>query len=143
MSDRPAGLDAVLAALDEPRRSELAELDGAIRAAAPSLSASVSGGSIAYGHYRYRYASGREGDWAVLTLAPRKAGLSLYVGGTQVERWADRLPSADCGKGCIRVRRAADLAPDVLAEVVAWAVRIDGCLLDWAGLDQAGEPAIR
>lgn len=142
MSGPPSGLEDLLAALDEPRRTDIETLDAAIRRAGPTLSAAVSGGAIVYGSYRYRYASGRQGDWAVLTLAPRKAGLSLYVGGTQVERWAARLPAADCGKGCIRVRRAADIDPSVLDEVVAWAARIDGRLLDWTGRDQAGEPAI-
>jgi Domain of unknown function (DU1801) len=142
MTARPIGLDTLLASLDEPHRSDVAVLDEAIRRAGPSLIAMVEGTAIAYGSYRYRYASGREGKWAVLTLAARKAGLSLYVGATQVERWADRLPAADCGKGCIRVKRAADLDPQVLAEVVGWAVRIDGRLLDWTGLDQAGEPRI-
>jgi hypothetical protein len=45
--------------------------------------------------------------------------MTLYVGGAYVEQWADRLPGADCGKGCIRLRRAADLRPDVLAEIAA------------------------
>ena len=141
MTDRPAGLDRLLAGLDEPRRSDMAALDQAIRHAGPSLPATVSGASIAYGAFRYRYASGREGEWAPITLAPRKAGLSLYVGGTPVERWADRLPGADCGKGCIRLRRAEDLDPGVLAEIVEWAERIDGRFLDWSE-DQAGEPRI-
>ncbi len=142
MSDTPSGLEGLLATLDAPRRGDIETLDAAIRHAGPTLSVAVSGGAITYGRYRYRYASGRGGEWAALTLAARRAGISLYVGATQVERWAARLPAADCGKGCIRVRRAAELDPSVLEEVVDWAVRIDGRLLDWTGRDQAGEPVI-
>jgi uncharacterized protein YdhG (YjbR/CyaY superfamily) len=54
----------------------------------------------------------------------------------QVERWADRLPKANCGKGCIRLKRAADLDATVLEEIVAHARRINGKHLDWTGLSQ-------
>ena len=60
----------------------------------------------------------------------------MYVCFAQVERWADRLPKANCGKGCIRLKRAADLDPGVLEEIVAHARRINGKHLDWTGLPQ-------
>jgi hypothetical protein len=142
MTDPTAERDAALAATPLPQRAELAALDQAIRAAAPSLDATVDRGFFGYGRYRYRYASGREGAWYCLSLVARKAGLSLYVGATGVEQWADRLPKASCGKGCIRVVRADDIDAAVLGEIVQHAVAIDGKLLDWTGRDQAGEPRI-
>ena len=135
--------EAVLAATPEAQRTDLDELDRAIRAAGPTLEVAAGQGQFAYGRYAYRYASGREGEWSTLSLVPRKHGLSLYVGVAPVEQWKDRLPGADCGKGCIRLKRAADMPADVLAEIVAKAVAADGRLLDWTGRDQAGEPAIR
>lgn len=138
------GRDELLAAAPEGLRAELDALDRAIRAAAPGLEASTDRGSLGYGRYWYRYASGRDGDWFALSLMPRASSLTLYVGATAVERWADRLPKGACGKGCIRLKRAADLPPDVLAEIAAWATSIDGKVLDWRGLDQhADPPAIR
>ena len=134
---------AWLAAHDEPQRSELSALHAAIVRVAPQLRAYPAGGMLAYGRYRYRYASGRQGDWSVLAIAPRKAGISLYVGPTPVEPWAGRLPNADCGKGCIRVKRAADLEPDVLAEIVTAAAAADGRLLDWTGKSPADAPTLR
>ena len=134
----------VLAATPEPQRSELHALDQAIRAAAPGLDASVDRGFLGYGRYWYRYATGREGDWFALSLVPRASNLTLYVGAAGVEQWADRLPKGACGKGCIRLKKADDLPPDVLAEIAAWATSIDGRLLDWKGLDQhVDPPAIR
>jgi hypothetical protein len=134
----------VLSKTPEAQRAELEALDQAIREAAPSLAASAGGGTLGYGRYRYRYATGREGESAALTLAPRASNLTLYIGAAGVERWADRLPNGACGKGCIRLKRASDLPPDVLLEIAQWATSIDGKLLDWKGLDQhVDAPVIR
>ena len=132
----------VLAATPEPQRAELETLDRAIRTAAPGLAASVDRGFLGYGRYWYRYATGRDGDWFTHSLVPRANNLTLYVGATGVERWADRLPKCACGKGCIRLKKAADLPPDVLLEIAGWATRIDGKLLDWKGLDQYADPPV-
>ena len=136
MSQRPDGLDALLAPLDPARRADLEELDEAIRRLAPDLAPSVANGMISFGRCRYTYASGRSGESPSLAIAARAAGISVYVSFTQVERWADRLPTANCGKGCIRLKRVADLDPIVLEEIVAHARRINGKHLDWTGLSQ-------
>jgi hypothetical protein len=136
--------DDVLSKTPEGQRAELEALDRSIRDAAPSLAPSAGGGTLGYGHYRYRYATGREGASSALTLAPRASNLTLYIGAASVERWADRLPKGACGSGCIRLRKASDLPPDVLQEIAEWAATIDGKLLDWKGLDQhVDAPVIR
>ena len=142
MSLRPDGLDALLAPLDDNRRAEILALDGAIRSLAPGLEPLVANGMINYGSCRYRYASGRSGETASLAVAPRATGISVYVGFAPVERWAHRLPRADCGKGCIRLKHAADLEFGVLAEIVAHAQRIDGRYLDWTGLPHGADPRV-
>jgi len=142
MSQRPDGIDALLAPLDDARRAEVEALDRAIRRLAPDLEPSVAGGMIGYGSCRYTYASGRSGEAASLAVAARAGGISLYVCFAQVERWADRLPRADCGKGCIRLKRAADLDPGVLEEIVAHARRISGRHLDWTGVPHGGDPRV-
>jgi uncharacterized protein YdhG (YjbR/CyaY superfamily) len=136
MTQRSDGVDALLATLDPARRAEVEDLDAAIRALAPELEPSVAGGMLGYGRTRYTYATGRSGETASLAVAVRAAGISVYVGFAQVERWADRLPKANCGKGCIGLKRAADLDPSVLAEIVAYAQTTNGKHLDWTGLDQ-------
>jgi hypothetical protein len=138
----PDGLAALLAPLAPERRADLLVLDAAIRELEPSLVPVVRDGAIAYGRYEYRYASGHSGESGALTVAPRAAGISVYVGCTTVERWAARLPRASCGKGCIRLRRAADMEASVLEEIVAHARSIDGRRLDWKGRPQAGPPLI-
>jgi hypothetical protein len=132
----------VIAGTPPRQRAELEALDRAIREAAPSLAATAGGGGLGYGRYRYRYATGREGEWFPLSLVPRAANVTLYVGPGGVERWADRLPKGACGKSCIRLRKASDMPPEVLAEIAAWATTIDGKLLDWHGRDQREDPPV-
>jgi len=80
-------------------------------------------GNLGYGTYHYVYASGREGDWPILALASRKAAISLYacaaVDGRYVaEDFRDRLPKADIGKSCVRIKKLEDVDLDVLDELV-------------------------
>jgi len=56
-------LDQFLEALDDPRREEVARLHALIVETVPELEPHVASAMLAYGHYRYRYESGREGEW--------------------------------------------------------------------------------
>jgi uncharacterized protein YdhG (YjbR/CyaY superfamily) len=119
--------EAYIEALDEPRRSDVRRLHELIRAAAPELQPTTEFGMLGYGRYHYRYASGREGDATVVALASNKRYISLYVhsvldGRYLAEAYAPQLPKASVGKSCIRVRRAADLDPAVLTELLRAAV---------------------
>jgi uncharacterized protein YdhG (YjbR/CyaY superfamily) len=143
VTQRPDNLDALLAPLDPARRAEVEQLDAAIRGRAPDLAAAVANGMVGYGHCRYTYASGRSGETASLAIAARAAGISVYVAFAGVERWAPRLPNASCGKGCIRLKRAADLDPGVLEEIVAHARSTNGRHLDWTGLPHGADPTVR
>lgn len=118
-----------LAGLEEPRRSEVERLDALIRGAAPDLEPHVSSGMLAYGTYHYRYASGREGDAALISLASRRQYLSLYVQcatptGYLAERYAERLPKAKIGRSCVRFKRLSDVDEAGLADLVAEAARL-------------------
>ena len=56
-------------AVDDKRRSDVAALDALIRKNAPKLEPVIMGGLLGYGPFQYRYASGREGDACVLSIA--------------------------------------------------------------------------
>jgi Domain of unknown function (DU1801) len=118
-----------IAALDEPRRADVAALDALIREHAPGLEPVVAGKMLGYGPFHYRYASGREGDTTLLGLASQKRYISLYVlcanGGRYLaESYAERLPKASVGKSCVRFARLSDVDPAVLAELVTEAARL-------------------
>jgi hypothetical protein len=106
--------DEYIEALDEPRRSDVRRLHGLIRRTAPDLEPHIASGMLAYGTYHYRYASGREGDWFPIGLASQKRYISLYVnaaadGQYLAESYRDRLPKADIGRSCVRIRKLADV----------------------------------
>ena len=117
-----------IAALAEPRRTDVAALDALIREHAPSLEPVVAGKMLGYGPFHYRYASGREGDTTLLGLASQKRYISLYVlcanGGRYLaESYAERLPKASVGKSCVRFARLSDVDTAVLADLVSEAAR--------------------
>src|SRR5262249_17440467 len=123
--------DEYIAALQEPRRSEVAALDNLIRQTAPQLERFVGGGMLGYGPYHYRYASGREGDTALIGLASRKQYTSLYViasdkGGYRAEAYLSRLPKANVGKSCVRFKRLADLDQTALTQLIREGAQFEG-----------------
>ncbi len=122
----PVEADAWLAALDDVRRPQLEELDARIRAIAPDARRYVDHGFLSYGRYGYRYASGRTGEWMCVALASNKAYISLYAGPMGVEAYADRLPKASLGRGCIRFKRNADVDMAVIDDVIRASMAFDG-----------------
>jgi hypothetical protein len=79
---------------------------------------------IGFGRQPYTTADGKEREWFAVGLAPRKAALTLYgltYYGTN-EDLLERLGPHTTGKGCVYVKRVADLDRAVLTEMVerAW-----------------------
>ena len=71
---------------------------------------------IGFGSYRYKYASGREGDWLSVGFSPRKQSMSIYImpGFDQYEDLLAKLGKYKLGKSCLYVNRLADVDEDVL-----------------------------
>jgi len=120
-------------ALDEPRRSEVRRLDELIRSEAPELEPHIAYRQIGYGKYRFRYKTGREGDWATIGLGSRKSYISLYinaVGGERdhylAEEYRDLLPKADIGRSCVRIKKLADVDEATLRQLVREAAKQAG-----------------
>lgn len=62
-----------LASIEAPRRKEMKTLHAFIKKNVATLKPYLQGAMIGYGKYHYRYATGREGDWAIIALASQKA----------------------------------------------------------------------
>ena len=114
---------------DERRRADAQELC-ALMAGATGAPPRMWGTSmVGFGTYRYRYASGREGDWPPVALAPRRQALVVYLA-EGFEPYAEllaRLGPHSTGRGCLYLKRLADVDRDVLGALVATCFeRLDG-----------------
>ena len=78
-------------------------------------------GIVGFGSYRYKYASGREGDMCLIGFAPRKQDLTLYImpGSGSYKGLLSRLGKHKTSKACLYIKRLADVDTVVLETIVA------------------------
>jgi hypothetical protein len=71
---------------------------------------------IGFGSYHYTYDSGRQGDMPVIAFSPRKAATVLYgmIGFTESGALLARLGKHTTGKGCLYIKKLADVDQQVL-----------------------------
>ncbi len=79
---------------------------------------------IGFGSYHYVYDSGREGDMPVVGFSPRKAATVLYGlrGAEDVEALLAKLGKHTTGKGCLYIKKLADVDQTVLEKLVSGSV---------------------
>jgi len=75
---------------------------------------------VGFGTYRYKYASGRKGEWFLTGFAPRKQNLTLYImsGFENYEQLLGQLGKYKTGKSCLYINKLEDVNLDVLRELV-------------------------
>ena len=79
---------------------------------------------VGYGSKPIRYADGREAPWMKMGLSPRKQALTLYgLLGEGAEALLAKLGKHTTGKGCLYVKRLADVDAQVLKKLIALAAR--------------------
>lgn len=83
---------------------------------------------IGYGRYRYRYDSGRAGQWVATGFLPRKDAISIYIlpGYADFSAILSALGKHRIGKSCLYVKRLSDIDLAVLGRLIR------------AGLDDLG-----
>jgi len=66
---------------------------------------------VGFGDYRYKYASGREGDWFLAGFSPRKQNLSIYIMGYLefYEEELEGLGKFKQGKACLYINKLEDI----------------------------------
>jgi hypothetical protein len=75
---------------------------------------------IGFGTYRYKYESGREGEWFVTGFSPRKTNLTLYImsGFSRYKELLGKLGKHKTGKACLYINRSGDIDMKVLRRLV-------------------------
>lgn len=80
---------------------------------------------IGFGNRVLKYASGRELDWLEIGFSPRKGTLTLYVltRSPNLSAMLEKLGKHKTGKGCLYIKRLADIDEKVLERLVADALK--------------------
>lgn len=77
---------------------------------------------VGFGTHHYRYESGREGEICRIGFSPRGTGLVLYGGYLRDPALLARLGKHKAGKGCLYVKRLADVDLAVLEQMTVAAL---------------------
>jgi len=80
---------------------------------------------VGFGRYRYKYASGREGDWPLVGFSPRKQNLTLYItaGFDGYAELLKKLGKCKTSKACLYINRLADVDLPTLKELIKQSVK--------------------
>jgi hypothetical protein len=79
---------------------------------------------VGFGSYRYKYESGREGEWFLVGFSPRKRNLTVYMmsGFDEHENLLQKLGKYRTGKGCLYINKLEDVDLQVLRELIRQSV---------------------
>jgi hypothetical protein len=109
-------LDAVA---DEQRRADGKALRALMERVSGEPAVMWGPSIVGFGHHHYKYESGREGDMARIAFSPRAKELVLYGGFLRNESLLARLGKYKAGKGCLYIKRLADVDMAALESMAA------------------------
>lgn len=109
---------------DEQRREDAAKLIELMRAATKEDPVMWGPSIIGFGSYRYHYGSGREADWPITGLSPRKQNLVVYVmpGFAEYEDLLAKLGKHTTGASCLYIKRLSDVHLPTLKTLITRSV---------------------
>jgi uncharacterized protein DUF1801 len=110
-----AFIDAIT---DQSRRADAKALVKLLHKAAGEKPKMWGPSIIGFGSHHYTYDSGREGDMPVVAFSPRKAATVLY-GLSDAEALLPKLGKHTRGKGCVYIKKLADVDQKVLEGMIA------------------------
>jgi hypothetical protein len=113
-----ASVDDFLGSIPDPQRRADAQRLRALMERVSGEPAAMWGPSIVgFGAYHYKYESGREGDMCRIGFSPRAGEFALYGGFLRSPELLARLGRHKTGKGCLYLKRLADVDETVLEEM--------------------------
>ena len=116
---------AYINALTDPtQRSDAKELAQLMQRASGEKPKLWGSSIVGFGSYHYKYDSGREGDMPLISFSPRKAALVLYsmLDHSKAKPLLGKLGKHTTGKGCLYIKKLADVDKKVLETLVENAV---------------------
>ena len=121
-----ASVTAFIKAIEDPeRRSEVRKVAAMMREATGSRAKMWGTSIIGFGRYHYKYESGREGDFMITGLSPRKQALTVYImpGFEHFGPLMKKLGKYKTGKSCLYIRRLSDVDEKVLKRLIVDSVK--------------------
>jgi Domain of unknown function (DU1801) len=123
-----ADVEGFLAAVpNETRRADARALRALLESVTGEPPVMWGASIVGFGSYHYRYKSGRTGDAPLVGFSPRKSQLVVYLIGGFDDRYRkllDRLGPHTTGKGCLYIKRLADVDLDILRELIDRSARV-------------------
>ncbi len=116
-----------LKTVDNPTRRADAKKVLAMMRRATGKRATMWGSSIVgFGKYKYRYESGREGEFMLTGLSPRKQNLVVYVipGFEPFKAQMKKLGKHKTGRSCLYINKLEDVDEKVLEKLIADSVKL-------------------
>ena len=116
---------AYIDALTDPtQRSDAKELVRLMQRASGEKPKLWGPSIVGFGSCHYRYDSGREGDMPLISFSPRKTALVLYsmLSHGEANALLAKLGKHTTGKGCLYIKKLADVDRTVLEKLIGNAV---------------------
>jgi len=108
---------------NEQRRKDAHELVALMKTVTGEAPTMWGPSIVGFGRYRYRYASGRQGEMCLTGFSPRKQSLVLYLGpGLDDRVLLAKLGKHKRGEGCLYINKLDDVDREVLRELVSRSV---------------------
>ena len=105
---------------DEQVRADCLEIAKMMEQATKAKGKMWGSGIVGFGEQHLVYESGRELDWMKIGFSPRKQNITLYV--HLEEGLLKKLGKFTTGKGCLYIKKLADVDKKVLKELIVASV---------------------
>lgn len=80
---------------------------------------------VGFGSYDYKYASGREGSWAIVGFSPRSKNLTIYImpGFSTFGKLMAKLGKHKTAKSCLYIKTLEDVDQSTLKTLIDESVK--------------------
>jgi len=105
---------------DETRRQDCFRVLKIMKAATKTEPVMWGTSVVGFGSYRYKYKTGREGDWFLAGFSPRKDRLTLYLMSGLKRHGAllEKLGKHKTGGGCLYIKKLEDIHLPTLKQLI-------------------------
>lgn len=111
---------------DKRKRADAKKVAAMMRKATGKRAKMWGAAIVGYGSYRYKYESGREGDWILVGFSPRKQNLVVYImpGFDEFPTLMKKLGKYKTGKSCLYLNKLDDVDHGVLQKLIDQSVKL-------------------